>query len=154
MGIGTSHAICGINRRTLLNVDNANEIIKSCSKNRFAYIWGILFTITVVLYIGHVNTKEYEDETDFPRKHFYVPLWIVPLPSILGLLYTLSTLNYDAKVFAAEQMEFQLSQMPKKEYLQYRVGDDRANTSFLGTATSAGILSGTSLLGPFLRADR
>jgi len=53
-----------------------------------------------------------------------------------------------------EDIEHQLSGMNKRDYISYKAGDDRATKSFLGSATSAGMLSAASLLGPFIRADR
>jgi len=153
MGLGTSKPSCGITRRSLLNVENAAEIVKSCSRNRLAYIWGILLVVTAALLVGYFNTRQYSDE-EFPRKNFYVPFYICLVPLVFGIIYTAGSWNSEDIQWKAEELEFSLSGMPKKEYLQYRIGDDRANKSFLGTATSAGILAGTNILGPTIRADR
>jgi hypothetical protein len=54
----------------------------------------------------------------------------------------------------AEQMELKLGEMSKKEYINYKIGDDRTSRSLVGSTTSALILSGSNILGPFLRGDR
>lgn len=153
MGLGSSKPSCQITRRSLLNVENASEIVKSCSRSRLAYIWGIVVVISAALLIAYFNTREYQNES-FPRKHFYVPFYICLIPIVFGILYTLGSWNSEDLQWKAEELEYNLSGMPKKEYLQYRVGDDRANKSYLGTATSAAILATTNILGPTLRADR
>lgn len=57
-------------------------------------------------------------------------------------------------LWESEKLEFGLSDMSKKEYLNFKVGDDRTRTNFMASATSASILTGSALLGPFLRGDR
>lgn len=144
---------CGVSRRAYLNVENATEIIKECSQHRVAFVWGIVVVIAALLAAGYALTRQNEHEAT-PRKNFYVPRWTPFVPLLFGLLYTQSATSGALDTWRAEQLEFALSGMPKKEYLQFKVGDDRTNTGFLGTATSAVLLSGTNVLGPFLRADR
>jgi hypothetical protein len=153
MGGSPSKPSCSITRRSLLNVENARDVIRDCTKERVAYVWGIVFIATVSLLVAHIMTRDYEDD-DHPRKHFYVPWWVAGLPPVFGVFYSFRATERELASWTTEELEFSLSGMPKKEYLQYRANDDRAQKGLLGTATSAGIISGTNILGPFLRGDR
>lgn len=137
----------------MLTLGNAKDIVAQCAQQKVAYVWGIVIIISIVLLIGVLATRDYQDE-QFPRKHFYVPVYMPAVPLLFGIFYTYNATERDLMAWKAEELEYSLSNMPKKEYLQYRVGDDRTNKSFFGTATSAAIISGTNLLGPYIRADR
>lgn len=120
----------------------------SCARHKVAYLWGFLLVLVLVLVVAWSITD------DRPDYEFKVPLWLVLLPVAYGVIYSMrSVSNFDGDL-ATEQVEFNLSGMSKRDYLNYKIGDDRTSKSFIGTATSAGLLSGTSLLAPFLRADR
>jgi hypothetical protein len=83
-----------------------------------------------------------------------VPPWIVPIPLIFGALYTASIYQAAQMQYETDKIEFGLSDMSKKEFLNFKVGDDRTNTNFLASVTSSSILTASALLGPFLRGDR
>lgn len=153
MGGGPSKASCAVNRRALLNISNARDIITECSKHKIAYAWGIVVVFVVVLIVAHLLTSKYEHD-DMPRKHLYVPLWLVFVPILFGIMYTMRIRDMDLHSFRSEELEYALSEMGKKEYLQYRANDDRAAKSLLGTATSSSVLATANILGPFLRGDR
>lgn len=154
MGSGPSKPACSVTRRALLNVANAKDIISECAKQKMAYTWGIVLVFTVTFFIGYMLTNAHEDDSPQPRKAFFVPIWLTALPPVAGLVYSLRLREADLVSFKAEELEYSLSDMTKRDYLQYRANDDRTSKSFFGTATSAGILSGTNILGPFLRGDR
>jgi hypothetical protein len=153
MGGSPSKPSCSISRRSLLNVNNARDVIRECTRQKNAYIWGIVFIATASFLIAHLITKPYQGEEQ-PRKHFFVPLWLTALPLVFGVFYTFNSEDRELESWSTEELEFSLSGMPKKEYLQFKANDDRAGKSFLGTATSAGVISATNILGPFLRGDR
>lgn len=123
--------------------------------HRLGYFWGVLFIAFLVLFVASFMTSGAADEGS-PRYHFYVPLWVSFVPLLFGLVYTYSMTQMSSTDLAwnTEKLEFSLSDMNKKEYLNFKVGDDRTNKNFLASLTSASILSGSALLGPFLRADR
>lgn len=54
----------------------------------------------------------------------------------------------------SETYEMERSGMTTKEYLNYKIGDDRTTKSLMGSLASSLILSGSGVLGPFLRGDR
>jgi hypothetical protein len=154
MGAGPSKPSCAISKRALLNVQNAKDILTDCAKQRIAYVWGVVFIFTLTCLVGYLLTQQHENESPEPRKNFFVPLWLTGVPILGGLVYTFRLKEADLASFKTEELEFSLSDMTKRDYLQYRANDDRTQKSFFGTATSAGILSGTNILGPFLRGDR
>ena len=118
-----------------------------------AYVWGLLSILTLIFLIAAILTRKYASEPD-PRYHFYLPYWVVPIPLIFGVIYTSGTYRQTDVGWDADKLEFSLSDMSKKEFLNFKVGDDRTKTNFLASATSASILTGSALLGPFLRGDR
>jgi len=153
MGIQTSKATCGINRRSLLGTKNALDVVRTCARYKLVYVWGILTILIAALSVGHYLTRQYENE-EFPRKHFYIPYYIPLLPILFGITYTFAGWKSDETAFRSEEIEYTLSDMPKKEYLQYRIGDDRTTMGLVANATSAGILATTNIMGPYFRADR
>jgi hypothetical protein len=139
---------CNIPPRFLIGLQNSKSILLQCARHKVAYVLGFLVVVTAVIVIGYFRTK------DDPTNSFQVPLWLCFLPAVFFFLYAgQSSFNVERDT-SRDAIEYQLSGMTKKDFLTYKVGDDRAATSFLGSATSAGILSGVNLLGPFLRADR
>lgn len=154
MGAGPSKPSCAISKRALLNVQNAKDILTDCAVQRIAYVWGIVFVFTLTCAVGYALTQQHENESPEPRKNFFVPLWLTAVPILGGLVYTYRLREADLAHYKTEELEFSLSDMTKRDYLQYKANDDRTGKSFLGTATSAAILSGTNILGPFLRGDR
>lgn len=137
----------------MLNVNNSREVIRECTRQKSAYVWGIVLIATVSLFVAFLLTRQYQNEEQ-PRKHFFVPAWLIGLPPVFGLFYTWNAEAREMTSWSTEELEYSLSGMPKKEYLQFKANDDRAAKSFLGTATSAGVISATNILGPFLRGDR
>ena len=136
-------------------MDNGRTIVNICEMHRLGYFWGVLFIAFLVLFVSSFLTHNAADETS-PRYHFYVPLWVSFVPLLFGFVYTYAMTQMGSSDLAwkTEKLEFSLSDMNKKEYLNFKVGDDRTNKNFLASLTSASILSGSALLGPFLRGDR
>lgn len=112
------------------------------------YAFGFLSVATLVLVVSYFRTN------GSPSGSFKVPLWLCFIPTLFLLIYAAQSSSSVDNDTATDAIEFQLSGMSKKDFLNYKVGDDRASKAFAASATSAGILSGTNLLGPFLRADR
>ena len=153
IGLVLAKPECNIPARTFLNVENGQAILSVCAMHKMAYIWGLLVVLTLVLMIGAIWTHRYSGSEN-PRYHFYVPPWVVPIPLLFGVLYTSGAYRSTDVLWASENLEFSLSDMSKKEFLNFKVGDDRTDKNFLASATSATILTGSALLGPFLRGDR
>ena len=139
---------CNIPPRFLIGLQNSKSILLQCARHKVAYVLGFLVVVTAVIVIGYFRTRNDSSAS------FQIPLWLCFLPAVFFLLYAgQSSFNVERDT-SRDAIEYQLSGMTKKDFLTYKVGDDRSATGFLGSATSAGILSGTNLLGPFLRADR
>jgi len=148
MGTNVSRPECNVPIRMLIGIDNSSSILMSCARHRVAYMWGLTFVFTTVLLVGWSLTREKEST------EFRVPIWLVPVPLTLALLYAANVAYQSELDLATERIEQQLSGMSKKDYLNYKIGDDRATRSFMASATSAGILASSGILGPFLRGDR
>jgi hypothetical protein len=148
MGLRLSKPECNVPVRFLIGVDNSRTILKSCATEQVYYMWGFLFVITVAVFIGYLLTR------NNPIGSFYIPLWLVLVPIAFGILYQTKSYFNMGTDLASENIEYQLSGMSKKDYINYKIGDDRAAKSFAATGTSAGLLSGTNILGPFLRGNQ
>jgi amino acid transporter len=131
-----------------LGVENAVEILKTCARHRIFYILGFMTIVTLVIFIGYVSTKDNEP-TDF-----HVPIWLIALPALYVIYFSFSVLKSLNDTLAAEKLEYELSGMSKKEYINFKASDDRLKSSFSGSVFTTGILSGSSVLGPFIRGDR
>lgn len=148
MGQKLSRAECNVPTRMLINVDGARAILNNCVMHRVAFMWGFLCVIELALIFGYFYTK------DHTTNAFHIPAWILCVPILFGLFYALSAHASLTGEMDNEELELKLSGMSHKEYLNYKIGDDRATRSLTGTAMSAGILASSNVLGPFLRADR
>jgi len=148
MGLRLSRPECNVPLRFLIGVDNSRAILKSCARQKVAYMWGFLLVFIIGILIAFLITR-----TNDPG-YFKVPWWLALIPFAFGVLYQYKMYTNLSLDLASENIEYQLSGMSKKDYINYKIGDDRATKSFAATATSAGLLSGTNILGPFLRGDK
>jgi len=148
MGLRLSRPECNLPVRFLIGLDNSRSILRSCAIQQVVYMWGLLLVFTLAIVLAYLFTRNNATGT------FYVPLWLVAIPPAFGVLYQAKMSMNLSTDLASERIEYQLSGMSKKDYLNYKIGDDRAAKSFAATATSAGLLSGTNILGPFLRGDK
>jgi len=138
---------CNIPERMLIGLENAPEILRTCKSHSIAYYFGVALIITTFLFMGFLFTM------DEPETNFKVPLWIVVIPFLFLLIYAISRSRSVNLGYDSEMLEMQLSGMSKKDFLNYKIGDDRSKLGFAASATSAGVLAGTNILGPFLRGD-
>jgi hypothetical protein len=148
MGASLALPECNVPPRFLIGIDNARAVLQRCATHRVAYTWGILAVVTLGLLVAAIVTA------DNPPDKLKVPWWIILLPVAFGLLYAFMSLRNLDGTYDTEVISHKLSGMSKKDYLNYKVGDDRTSRSAYAGATSAGVLAGSNLLGPFLRADR
>lgn len=147
MGQHVSRPECNIPARMLLGISNARQIAQNCARHKILWMWGFLGVITAAIVIGYLVTKSKN------ASEFKVPAWLIFVPILLGVLYAAREYSSSIHQMQTDSIEYQLSGMSKKDYLNYKVGDDRTNTSFAASAMSSGLLSGTNVMGPFLRAD-
>jgi hypothetical protein len=113
--------------------------------------WALGFTIITTIALFYVYWITRNNNTNYA---LVLPIWIVFSPIVLFFIYSFSIQKNQRRILDRETLERELSGMDRKDYLNYKAGDDRATKSFFGSATSAGILSGTNILGPYIRADR
>ncbi len=147
MGQHVSRPECNIPTRMLLGISNARQIAQNCARHKILWMWGFLGMITIAIVVGYLYTR-----SKGPSE-FKVPAWLIAVPVALAILYAAREYSTTFQQINTDNIEYQLSGMSKKDYLNYKIGDDRTNTSFGASAMSSGLLSGTNVLGPFLRAD-
>ena len=133
--------------RTLINVDNARAILTQCARLRVVYMLGFLGIITLVLFFGFLLTR------NNASTEFKVPAWLMLIPLAIFLLYSITVKAKLDQQLYNELIEYQLSGMAKKEYIVHKAGDDRSKTPFVASVTSAGILGGVGVLGPWMRGS-
>lgn len=112
-------------------------------------MFGTLAVVFLVLLWGHSQTRDKD-----PSTNIVIPLWLVSVPVLFALVYAYTVQQSVLQEFETEKAEFMLSGMTKRDFLNYRIGEDRAAKAFQGTLTSAALLSGTNVLAPYFRADR
>jgi len=138
---------CNIPIRSFLGVDNASQILKKCAKHKIAYMGGIAVVLTLVLFVAYLFTRN--KKTDF-----FVPWYVPLLPFAFLWIYAANQQTTLERTLEIEKLEYQLSNMDKKEYIQYKSADDRNAKGIFSGTVNAGILSSANVLGPFLRGDR
>ncbi len=148
MGQGLSQPECNVPLRSFIGLDNARMVALNCARHRQAYLWGLVSAAVIALVVGFILTRDPKPGA------FFVPLWTISIPILFGLVWTLHIYRTVQNTLQTEFIEFQLSGMSKKDYMNYKIGDDRTNKSFGATATSAAVLTGSNILGPFLRGDK
>jgi hypothetical protein len=148
MGLRVSKPECNVPTRMLIGVTNAGSIITSCALHKIAFLFGFLLVVEAVIAIGYWLTRTNEPGI------FRVPIWLLVVPIAFGALYALSMRASAEMDLATETIEYQLSGMNKKEYYNYKIGDDRTAKSLTGSALGSGILASSAVLAPFLRGDR
>lgn len=131
----------------LLGLSNGRQVALLCSRHKILWTWGLLSVLTIAVAVAYYMTRSRPDTS------FKVPFWLIAIGPIIALLYAARAYSNSIQQFNTDSIELQLSGMTKKDYLNYKVGDDRAAMGFAASATSAGMLSGSNILGPFLRAD-
>jgi FtsH-binding integral membrane protein len=129
----------------LIGIDNAEIILDSCSRHKILFWLGFALVATASLAIGYALTRN--DEI------FKIPFWLIFVPTVVLLFYAGTIAQSLKQSWRNESIEHKLSGMNKKDFLGYKIGDDRASKSLGATALSSAVLSGSSILGPFLRAD-
>lgn len=144
--------------RNFLGTTYGLDVARSCGRMRIAWVLGACAVLTCGLAAAHVITKrqdaEYAANPADKRATVVVPLWVCALPAAFAL-YTMVTAIGSAEAFwRAEELHFNTSEMPKREYLSYRALDDRLKVSTSASLTGTGYIGATALLGPFLRGDR
>jgi hypothetical protein len=108
------------------------------------YWFGFAIVATIVLTVAYFLT---EDDI------FKIPFWLIFFPTAVLLFYASSVGRAMKQTLRNESIEQKLTGLTKKDYIGYKIGDDRSAKSFGASALSSGVLSGSAILGPFLRAD-
>lgn len=147
---------CIIPLRNFLETPYGLSVAKSCSTMRVAWVFGACAILTVGLLYSHFVTKKQEDEYLAGRESqptVVVPLWLCALPALYSLYVFVSAHSTSENYWKSEELNFHTSDMPKKDYLNYRVADDRQKMSSGVAFANTGIIGSTALFGAYLRGD-
>ena len=147
---------CIVPLRNFLGTPYGLSIAKSCATMRVAWIMGACIVLTIGLLISHYITEKQEEEFLAGRENqpsVVVPLWLCALPSLYAIYTFFSATSSSESYWKSEELNFQTSEMPKKDYLNYRVGDDRQKLSSGVAFANTGIIGSTALFGAYLRGD-
>ena len=147
---------CIVPLRNFLGTPHGLSIAKSCASMRVAWIMGAAIVLTVGLLVSHYITKKQEDEylagLDV-QPTVVVPLWLCALPGLYAIYVFITAIPTSESFWKSEELNFSTSEMPKKDYLNYRVGDDRQKLSTGVAFANTGIIGSTALFGSYLRGD-
>ena len=141
---------CSVPLRNFLGTKHGLDVARSCGNVKIAWTIGACLVISIAILVTHyILEKEKEDG----NTTIVIPLWTSIVPLAYGLYIYLTAVNSAENYWKTEELLFNTSEMPKKDFLNYRVADDRlaksSEVSLLGTT----FIGSTSLFGPFLRAD-
>ena len=134
--------------RFLIGLKEAPSILSECARHNIAYLLGFAIVITIVIFLSYLATQSNGPDA------FHVPFFIIPIPLVLVFFYATFAQSNLKNMLDSETYELERSGMSTKEYLNYKIGDDRTTKSLMGSLASSLILSGSGVLGPFLRGDR
>ena len=129
----------------------------NCGKNRIAYVFGVCLILTLGLFLAYLITKkqdeEYKQDPTSTSPTVVVPLWMCAAP-IVYAIYTYYTAIPEAeKLWNTEKLNLQASKMELKDYINFRVGDERAKQGAGFNFVNTSILAGSSLFGKWLRGE-
>jgi len=152
-----TNVACQAPLRNFLGSAKGLEIAKSCGRMKIAFTWGVCLILTLGLMIMHYITQEQQQEflknQSITYQTVVVPYWLALLPAGYALYVHLNAESQAESFWKMEELDFKTSDMPKRDYLVYRVADDRLKTSSAVSLVGTGFIGSTSLFGPYLRAD-
>lgn len=152
-----TNVACNVPLRNFLGNEKGLLIASSCAYMKISFIWGLCITLTIGLLIMHFITKhqqdEYNNDITIQYKTVVVPFWLVFLPLIYALYIQMTAVKDAENFWRMEELDFKTSEMPKRDFLVYRVADDRLKTSSAISLLGTTFIGSTSLFGPYLRAD-
>jgi len=148
---------CNVPLRNFLGSQNGIDIARSCAQMKISFAWGVCTVLCIGLLIMHYVTQKQQDEfnknTDITYQTIVVPYWLALLPLVFAVYINFSAIKQAEDFWRTEELDFRTSDMPKRDYLVYRVADDRLKTSSAVSLVGTGFIGSTALFGPFLRAD-
>lgn len=152
-----ANVACSVPLRNFLGTTNGYKIAVSCASMKIAYTWGVCLTLFVGLFVLHFYTKYQQEnfENDLTIKYQTViaPIWLAFIPLVYAVYTQLYAIPNARKYWESEELHFSTSDMPKKDYLVYRIADDRLQTTSAVSLLGTSFIGSTALFGPYLRAD-
>lgn len=143
---------CAVPLRNFLGTAHGVQVARSCGRMKVAWTVGACSVLSVGLLAAHFFTKRRNEESPDDAR-LILPMWLATLPLAFACFTALSAVAAAESYWRAEELHFATSEMAKKDYLAYRVVDDRLKTSSGVALAGTSFIGATSLFGPFLRAD-
>lgn len=149
---------CLIPLRNFLGTKIGGDIARSCGEMKIYWTLGLCLVLFAGLLWGHFASQRRDDDYDKTDTTLVtipvvLPIWLPFLPLAYAAITSFTAVSAAKQFWMSENLFFETSDMPKKEFLQYRVGDDRAHYSSTVAAAGTAFIGNTALFGPFLRAD-
>lgn len=141
---------CSIPLRNFLGTKHGLDIARSCGSIKIAWTLGACVVLSVAIVVTHyVLEKQKEDG----NTTITIPLWASAIPAVYAVYVYFTAVESAERYWKTEELMFNTSDMPKKEFLNYRVADDRLAKSSEASLLGTTFIGSTALFGPFLRAD-
>jgi hypothetical protein len=143
--------------RNFLGSSYGIDVARSCGHMRIAWVIGACTAVSVGLLYSHYVTKrqeaQYIADPVGRQPTIVVPIWLALIP-IFYAFYTYFTAVRSAEMFwKTEELHFNTAEMNKKDYINYRIGDDRLKMSSGVAVANTAIIGSSALFGPLLRGD-
>jgi hypothetical protein len=153
----TSRAECIVPLRNFLGTPHGLEVARACGRMRIAWILGACTVLSLGLIYSYFVTKRQEEEyladPTNVNPTVVVPLWLCALPIAFAMYTYFSAVSSAEQYWRAEELNFNTSEMPKSEFLNYRIADDRQKTGHGVSMVNTGVIGSTALFGAYLRGD-
>lgn len=148
---------CAVPLRNFLGSDYGIDVARSCGHMRIAWMLGACTVISIGLIYTHYVTKRQEEQyiADPTNRQptVVVPLWLAVFPIAYATYIYFTAVDSAEQYWKTEELHFNTSEMPKKEFLNYRIADDRLSKSSAISLGNTAIIGSSALFGPLLRGD-
>lgn len=143
--------------RHFLGTPYGIDVARSCGRMRISWMIGACTVLSLGLMYSYFVTKRQEEEyiADPTNRNptVVVPLWLCALPIAFAIYTYFSAIPSAEHFWRSEELNFDTSEMPKSEFLNYRIADDRQRVSSALSVTNTGLIGSTALFGAYLRGD-
>jgi hypothetical protein len=141
---------CAVPLRNFLGTKHGLDIARSCGTLKISWTLGACLVIASAILITHYILEKQKKEGN---NTIVIPIWTAAIPLVYAAYVYFNAVQAAEEYWKTEELLFNTSEMAEKDFLNYRVADDRlaksSDVSLLGTT----FIGSTSLFGPFLRAD-
>lgn len=157
-------AECGVPRSHYVNSANGRAVAEGCAQLDAVAIAAASFVVSLALLLLHlfgprqpagVGADPMDDDGEAALQARgpeppLVPLWVVPLPFLLGAAGVGAAPRVAAKTFDVTKAAWDSSEMSKVDYVQMAVAGERLKAQAANAIRSSGIISGTGVVNAYL----